>query len=185
MSSNGNIFCVIGPLCGEFTGYRWGGALMFSLICAWINGWVNNREAGDLRRHRAHHDVSLIMSNHILRKAINGVIYPCRYLSHTMLLTHWSRDKIAAFFQTTFSSAFSCMKMLEFRLKFHWSLFLRVQLTIVRHWFRWWLGTYQATSHYLKQWWLDYWRIYASLGLNELKGFQVLHRTIISYNTTD
>ena len=29
---------------------QWRGALMFSLICAWINGWVNNREAGDLRR---------------------------------------------------------------------------------------------------------------------------------------
>ena len=28
---------------------QWRGALMFSLICAWINGWVNNREAGDLR----------------------------------------------------------------------------------------------------------------------------------------
>ena len=36
---------------------QWCGALMFSLICAWINGWVNNREAGDLRRHRAHYDV--------------------------------------------------------------------------------------------------------------------------------
>ena len=35
---------------------QWRGALMFSLICAWINGWVNNREAGDLRRHRAHYD---------------------------------------------------------------------------------------------------------------------------------
>ena len=32
-------------------------AFMFSLICVWINGWVNNREAGDLRRHRAHNDV--------------------------------------------------------------------------------------------------------------------------------
>ena len=32
------------------------GALMFSLVCAWINDWVNNREAGDLRRHRAHYD---------------------------------------------------------------------------------------------------------------------------------
>ena len=29
----------------------------FSLICAWINSWVNNREVGDLRRHRAHYDV--------------------------------------------------------------------------------------------------------------------------------
>ena len=36
---------------------QWRGALMFSLICVWINGWVNNREAGDLRRHRTHYDV--------------------------------------------------------------------------------------------------------------------------------
>ena len=36
---------------------QWRGALMFSLICAWINGCVNNREAGDLRRYRAHYDV--------------------------------------------------------------------------------------------------------------------------------
>ena len=40
---------------------QWRGALMFSLICAWINGWVNNGEAGDLRRHRAHYDV-IVMS---------------------------------------------------------------------------------------------------------------------------
>ena len=36
---------------------QWHGALMFSLICAWINGWANNREAGDLRRHRVNYDV--------------------------------------------------------------------------------------------------------------------------------
>ena len=36
------------------------GALMFSLIRVWINGWVNNREAGDLRRHRGHYDVSVM-----------------------------------------------------------------------------------------------------------------------------
>ena len=33
---------------------------MFSLICAWINGWVNTGEAGDLRRQRAHHDVTVM-----------------------------------------------------------------------------------------------------------------------------
>ena len=87
-----------------------------------------------------------------------------------MPLTHWGRDKMAAIFQMTFSSAFSSMKMLEFRLRFHWSLFLRVQLTIIQHWFRYWLGASQATSHYLNQWWLVYWRIYASPGLNELMG---------------
>ena len=59
--------------------------------------------------------------------------------------------------------------MHEFQLKFHWSLLLRVQLTIFQHWFRWWLGANQATSHYLNHWWLDwFYDIYASLGLNEL-----------------
>ena len=36
---------------------QWCGALMFSLINAWINDWINSRDAGDLRRHRAHYDV--------------------------------------------------------------------------------------------------------------------------------
>ena len=39
---------------------QWRGALLFSLICARINAWVNNREAGDLRRHRAHYDVTVM-----------------------------------------------------------------------------------------------------------------------------
>ena len=39
---------------------QWRGALMFSLICTWINGWVNNRETGDLRRHHAHYDVTVM-----------------------------------------------------------------------------------------------------------------------------
>ena len=36
-------------------------ALMFSLIWAWINGWVNNREAGDFRRNLAHFDVIVMI----------------------------------------------------------------------------------------------------------------------------
>ena len=39
---------------------QWREALMFSLICAWINNWVNNREAGGLRSHRAHCDVNVM-----------------------------------------------------------------------------------------------------------------------------
>ena len=72
-------------------------------------------------------------------------------------------------FQTTFSNAFFSMKMYQFRSRFHCDLFLRVQLTIFLHWFRQWPVADQATSHYLSQWWFVYWRIYASLGLNELK----------------
>ena len=39
---------------------QWCVALMFSLICVWMNGGVNNREAGDLRRYRAHYDVTVV-----------------------------------------------------------------------------------------------------------------------------
>ena len=39
---------------------QWRGALMFSLICAWKKHWVNNRDAGDLRRHRAHYDIIIM-----------------------------------------------------------------------------------------------------------------------------
>ena len=42
---------------------QWRGALMFSLIWAWINGWVNNREACDLRRNRAHYDVVVMVTH--------------------------------------------------------------------------------------------------------------------------
>ena len=69
-------------------------------------------------------------------------------------LTHWGRGKMTAIFQRTSSNAFSWMKVYEFRSRFHWSWFLRVQLTIFQHWFRNWLGA----DH-----------IYASLSLNELR----------------
>ena len=39
---------------------QWRGALVFSLICAWPNGWANNRGAGGLGRHRAHYDVTVM-----------------------------------------------------------------------------------------------------------------------------
>ena len=44
---------------------QWRGALMFSLICAWINGWAGNREAIDLRRHGAHYDVIVMLYDYI------------------------------------------------------------------------------------------------------------------------
>ena len=65
-------------------------------------------------------------------------------------------------------------------IKFHWSLFPRVQLTIFQHRFKKWLGDDQATSHYMNQWWLDYRRVYASLGLNELKYTFSIHGIQIS-----
>ena len=83
-SSNENIFCSTGPLCGEFTGHRWiprtkasdAELWYFSLICAWINGWVTNPEAGDLRRHRAHYDVIAIRWSRIhLNDRVSCVVH--------------------------------------------------------------------------------------------------------------
>ena len=68
---------VLGPLLfpltkernftGEFPSQRpvtW--SLMFSLICAWTNGWINNRDAGNLRRHRAHYDITVIAGQQVI-----------------------------------------------------------------------------------------------------------------------
>ena len=44
---------------------QWRGASMFSLICAWINGWVN--KAGELRRRRSHYDATVMEENPVLK----------------------------------------------------------------------------------------------------------------------
>ena len=44
----------------------WRGGLVFTLIYAWTNGWVNNRDAGDLRRHRANYDVIVMDGKKVL-----------------------------------------------------------------------------------------------------------------------
>ena len=67
---HGNIFCVTGPLCGEFIGHLWipltkvidAELSCFLWSAPWINGWVNNREAGDLRCHHAHYDIIVMYS---------------------------------------------------------------------------------------------------------------------------
>ena len=59
---------------------QWRGALMFFFI--WINGWVNNCEAGDLRRHRGHYDVTVM-------------IFPRSGLRLAMCTSTWQRiDRI-------------------------------------------------------------------------------------------
>ena len=54
---------------------QWCGALMFSLICAWINCWVYNREAGDFRRHRAQYDVIVMHRNQPSYRKNQGYFY--------------------------------------------------------------------------------------------------------------
>ena len=70
-SSNGNIFR--SPVNIPHKG-QWRGALMFYLICVWINGCVNNRVAGDLRRYRAHYEV-IVMNGFILYPGLYHTVY--------------------------------------------------------------------------------------------------------------
>ena len=70
-------------------------------------------------------------------------------ISSILKWTRWGRNKMAAtIWQKACADAFSWRKILVFRFKFHWTLFLRVESTC-QHWFRYWL----VTSHYLNQWW--------------------------------
>ena len=73
-----------------------------------------------------------------LMKLSNETLLHCIMVAIIRLtaLTHWGRDKMAAIFKTTFSSAFSWMKIIVFWLQFHWNMFLGVQLTLFHHWSR-------------------------------------------------
>ena len=54
---------------------QWRGALLFSSISACINAWVNNREAGDLRRHGGHYDaIAMNYCPQVTRWWFEGVI---------------------------------------------------------------------------------------------------------------
>ena len=67
---------------------QWRGALMFSFICAWINDWVNNREAGNLRRHRAHCEV-IVMPEYqciLCKYCLNHIKTETMYISPIFLV---------------------------------------------------------------------------------------------------
>ena len=70
---------------------QWRGALMFSLICIWISGWVNNREAGDLRRCRGHYDVNVmfILEKHNRHPFLWVVIIWCYQCSYAVNFTYF------------------------------------------------------------------------------------------------
>ena len=65
---------------------QWRGALMFSLICVWINDWVNHGEPGDLRRYRINYDVTVMRNRFCLRHITSYCIrYSYCYPSATYL----------------------------------------------------------------------------------------------------
>ena len=105
-SPNRNILRVTGPVWGESIGHlvdsphkgQWRGALMLSLICAIRSGWGNNRDAGDLRRHHPHYDITAL-SIRTARWHLKPVIVSCAWYRegpmHPALSTippKWLRD---------------------------------------------------------------------------------------------
>ena len=64
---------------------QWHGALMFSLISSSINGWVNNREAGDLRCHCAPYDLTVMCENTVNTMAVDALVH---------CITKWSAARV-------------------------------------------------------------------------------------------
>ena len=94
-SSYGNIFHITGPFVrgihrssvdSPHKG-RWRGAMMFSLVCAWTNGWASNRDPGDFRRHSAHYDVT-VMDNFYVTHLLTSIC-PISLLGFPWVLWHW------------------------------------------------------------------------------------------------
>ena len=82
---------------------HWRGALMFSFICVWINDWVNNCEAGDLRRYRAHYDV-IVMHHGDTQTLVfheGGFQMPLNCMSVGLVSYSWNENAILKFYSLT------------------------------------------------------------------------------------
>ena len=129
--------------------------LLLSYLITWSDSLIRPLDQGDrvwhpdLRKWLMTHPTLRCPLNRIMMMClindcvnwmkITACMASCSFISLQRpmnVLTHWGRDKMDAILQPTFSNAFSWMKMYQFRLRFHWSLFPRVKLTIFQHWFR-------------------------------------------------
>ena len=97
-SSNEIMFRVTGPLWGKSNGHlwirwiphrkiQWCGALMLSLICVYTNGWANNRSVGNLGRHRAPYDFTVMQWCDSERYETNTIYHIWSPMSSNMFLT--------------------------------------------------------------------------------------------------
>ena len=73
------------PVDGEFPAQgQWSGASMIFLICSWMDSWVNNVELGNLRRHRAHYDIRVMIPVQIHSRCLYQLVIlqklmPCKH----------------------------------------------------------------------------------------------------------
>ena len=89
---------------------QWRGTLMFPFICVWINGWANNREADDLRRYLAHHDV-IVKGSPDGDKRVNSC-------TQTITMLPGLNVTVCTVFKIL------TMKMKDFKINFHYTIFV-------------------------------------------------------------
>ena len=105
--------------------------------------------------------------NHVVTLLDHYIVHCIPIISQPSCLTHWGQDKMAAIFQMTFWNGFSWMKMYELRLKISLKFVPRGPINIIPVLVQ--IMACRLTDTKLNQWWSAYWRIYVSIGLNELK----------------
>ena len=155
MSSSENDFHIICPLWVESTSYwwipltkgHWCRPLMLPLMLDPISCWTNMQVAGDFRKYNSH---ATPWFQHV--STIHGALT-------TWMLFCW--DNMDVILQKKFTLIFTIWNLLYIYLNLWkknniWNLSWTVKLVIHQHWIRYWLGTKQATSHYLYQWWPIY-----------------------------
>ena len=124
------------------------GCYFVMVIASWHHGWHHvlfQTKVSNFRLNSAStvasHDMEIVNT---VSWVSNGPYYRLELPNHGINphilmgsgLNTLRARKMAAIFQTTFSNVFSRIKIFKLQLEFHWSLFLRVQLTIFQHWFR-------------------------------------------------
>ena len=98
-SSNGSIFLALVAICagnspvlGEFPAQRpVARSFDVSLICGWLYGWVNNREAGDFGQYRAHYDVTVmwLIVNHQNNRGLMFILHWGWFLVCSTFWSQW------------------------------------------------------------------------------------------------
>ena len=114
---------------------QWRGALLFSLICIWINGWVNNREAGDLRRYRVHYDaIVIVMISQIPRCIIGQIPHSAQFCNRNVNMCTFLLQN-GALLDMWLVLCGMCTTGLNSTLKTYakWTLFNKFKLNFFQH----------------------------------------------------
>ena len=105
--------------------------------------WLSSRKNTSLK-----FDSLIFLKNAFQKQNVNTF-----FCGEANVLIHWGHEKNAAILQMTFSNSFNFMKMLVFWFKSSLKFIPEGPIKIFQHWFRWWIGADQVTSHHFDQWW--------------------------------